>query len=97
MPQGAALFAAKLNAPSPLPHHFLRSLDRPGDSGSAFGLPFSDDRVGAAAFLFDQSQRVLAERGQHGSLITFEGIHNNPSGLIILDEPGAVGTTDETQ
>jgi len=58
-------------------------------------LPFLHDGIGSTAFLLHESARLCGGLGHHRSLLSYEGIGNNPSVFPFLKQLCPLATTDQ--
>ena len=76
----------KLNAPAAFLYGFLRTFYWADRADTASRLPFLHDGIGASAFFLHESEGICAKRGQHRSLLSYEGINNHPSVFPFLKQ-----------
>lgn len=75
---------------------FFPAINRGEDARAAFGLALANDSIGRpAAFLFHNRKGVLAEGGEHGTLLSCEGVDDHPAVPMFLQEFCPVGTAGE--
>ncbi len=91
------LLTFELNSPSSLPHDFLSTFHGAGKTHPPLGLPFSKHRVSPAALLPDQSQSFFPERRQHCALVSLQGIDDDPSPVVFMNQFDSVCTTGEEE
>lgn len=91
------LLTFELNSPSSLPHDFLSTFHSTGKTHPPLDLPLSNHRVSPAALLSDQSESVFPERRQHGALVSLQGVDDDPSPFMFLNQFRSFCATGEKE